>query len=120
MVKVTTAAVNHHDSPGVELSVEDTGVGVKPEDRERIFQRFHRAREAGTEGETGTGLGLCICQEIVHLHGELWKLGTRSQAEPYLGPDFPPLRPVTRTIQRRTPTRGFPLDLTLGAHTPVN
>ncbi len=76
-VKVTTAAANHHDSPGVEISVEDTGVGVKPEDREKIFQRFHRAREAGTEGETGTGLGLCICQEIVHLHGGTLEVGDK-------------------------------------------
>jgi two-component system, sensor histidine kinase and response regulator len=68
-VKVTTSAVYKNGSPGVQISVEDTGVGVKSEDREKIFQRFHRGRDSGTEGETGSGLGLSICKEIVHLHG---------------------------------------------------
>ena len=49
-LKVSTAAAYKHDSPGVEISVEDTGVGIKPEDRERIFQRFHRARYGNGRG----------------------------------------------------------------------
>ena len=76
-LKVTTAAAYKHDSPGVEISVEDTGVGIKPEDREKIFQRFHRARDTGTEGETGTGLGLSICKEIAHLHGGTLEVGDK-------------------------------------------
>ena len=76
-LKVSTAAAFKHDSPGVEISVEDTGVGIKPEDRERIFQRFHRARDMGTEGETGTGLGLSICKEIAHLHGGTLEVGDK-------------------------------------------
>lgn len=68
-IKVSTGAVDRHGRSGAEICVEDTGVGIKPEDRERIFQRFHRARDTGTEGETGTGLGLSICKEIVNLHG---------------------------------------------------
>jgi signal transduction histidine kinase len=74
-LKVSTAAAYKHDSPGVEISVEDTGVGIKPDDRERIFQRFHRALDMGTEGETGTGLGLSICKEIAHLHGGTLEVG---------------------------------------------
>lgn len=69
MIKVTTSTAHKRDTSGVEISIEDTGVGVKPEDREKIFQRFRRARDSGTEGETGTGLGLSICKEIAHLHG---------------------------------------------------
>ena len=68
-IEVRTSAAHKDGMPGVEISVEDTGLGVNPKDRERIFQRFHRGREAGTEGETGTGLGLSICKEIAHLHG---------------------------------------------------
>jgi signal transduction histidine kinase len=68
-VTVRTAAAVRNDIPGVEISVEDTGVGVDPADRAKIFQRFHRGRGTGTEGEKGTGLGLCICKEIMQLHG---------------------------------------------------
>lgn len=47
------------------LEVEDNGIGVAPEDRERIFERFYRV--LGTEAD-GSGLGLAICREIAELH----------------------------------------------------
>jgi signal transduction histidine kinase len=49
------------------LEVSDTGPGIPPEDRERIFSRFVRlnpAREAG-----GSGLGLAIARWIAEIHG---------------------------------------------------
>jgi signal transduction histidine kinase len=49
------------------LEIRDTGPGVAPADRDRIFQRFYRARV--TEGEAGHGLGLSIAQAIAGLHG---------------------------------------------------
>ena len=49
------------------LEVRDTGPGVAPTDRDRIFQRFYRARFAA--GEAGHGLGLSIAQAIAKLHG---------------------------------------------------
>jgi two-component system, OmpR family, sensor kinase len=48
------------------LAVADTGVGIEPEDRERIFERFARGRHA--EGRPGTGLGLPIVQAIARAH----------------------------------------------------
>jgi len=68
IVKVSTRAAADETGEGVEICVEDTGIGVPPEQREKIFQRFHRGREKGTDGEGGTGLGLAICREIVQLH----------------------------------------------------
>lgn len=47
------------------LEVEDTGIGIAPEDRERIFDRFYRV--LGTSAE-GSGLGLAIVREIAELH----------------------------------------------------
>ncbi len=49
----------------VELTVSDTGPGIAPELRERIFERFFTTKAAGA----GTGLGLAICREIVAAHG---------------------------------------------------
>jgi signal transduction histidine kinase len=49
---------------GATLSVSDDGKGVRPEDRERIFERFFRADDSSD----GTGLGLSIAQWIAHAH----------------------------------------------------
>ncbi len=67
-VVVRTTSSVRQEKPGVELVVEDSGIGIRPEDQERIFQRFFRGRDRGTNGEKGTGLGLAICKEIVQLH----------------------------------------------------
>ncbi len=69
MVKTITQAAIRDGVPGVEIRVEDTGVGIKSSERVRIFQRFHRGRAKGTDGERGAGLGLSICKEIMQLHG---------------------------------------------------
>jgi PAS domain S-box-containing protein len=49
------------------FSVEDRGIGIPPEDRPRLFETFHRARNAGHI--SGTGLGLVIVKRCVDLHG---------------------------------------------------
>jgi two-component system OmpR family sensor kinase len=51
------------------LRVSDTGVGLPPEERERIFQRFYRATKTHVRDEGGAGLGLCIAQSIAEAHG---------------------------------------------------
>jgi len=51
------------------LCVQDTGVGVAPEDLERIFERFYRVDEARSRECGGSGLGLAICQSIATGHG---------------------------------------------------
>jgi signal transduction histidine kinase len=51
------------------VSVQDTGVGIPREDRERIFTRF----EKGNGNPTGVGLGLALCKEFIELHGgSIW------------------------------------------------
>jgi two-component system sensor histidine kinase TctE len=47
------------------VEVEDTGIGIAPEDRDRVFDRFYRV--LGTSAD-GSGLGLAIVREIVDLH----------------------------------------------------
>jgi PAS domain S-box-containing protein len=51
------------------VEVQDSGIGISPEDAERIFERFYRAKDPRVGKITGTGLGLTIAREVVRLHG---------------------------------------------------
>ena len=55
------------------VTVADNGVGILPEDRPRVFERFFTADRAHTSGK-GTGLGLSICQRILEMHGQRIRL----------------------------------------------
>jgi signal transduction histidine kinase len=52
----------------VQLQVSDTGPGIAPDDRPKVFDRFFRTSEARASTE-GSGLGLAIARELVDLHG---------------------------------------------------
>jgi PAS domain S-box-containing protein len=54
------------DGPTVKIRVQDQGIGIEPENRERIFEPFFQGNE---RGYAGLGLGLYISREIVELHG---------------------------------------------------
>ena len=53
----------------VELAVSDTGVGIPEDQIERVFERFHRVADARGRSHEGTGIGLSLVRELVHLHG---------------------------------------------------
>jgi PAS domain S-box-containing protein len=54
---------------GVELVVEDTGIGIPPEHLPHLFEKFGPHQRPGTQGERGTGLGMPIVKHFVELHG---------------------------------------------------
>ena len=62
----------------VVVTIADTGPGIRPEDRERIFEPFH------TTKPRGTGLGLAVCRKIVAEHGGTITVG----GEPGTGANF--------------------------------
>ncbi len=52
-----------------QLTVRDTGIGIPPEELPRLFERFHRIQGARARTHEGSGIGLALVQELVHLHG---------------------------------------------------
>ena len=56
----------------VEVSVSDTGIGIGPEDQEKVFEEFRQVGTADKKAE-GTGLGLTLCRKFIELHGgRIW------------------------------------------------
>jgi two-component system, OmpR family, heavy metal sensor histidine kinase CusS len=65
--------------PGWQLSVANTGAGIPPELRERVFQRFGRGDASRTPQTGGAGLGLALSQAIAQLHGGSVRLDESTQ-----------------------------------------
>ena len=65
---------------GVELllTVTDTGIGISPQDQDRIFAPFTQADASSTRKYSGAGLGLAICKRFVELHGGRIELDSRA------------------------------------------
>ncbi|WP_412030275.1 PAS domain S-box protein [Deinococcus yunweiensis] len=61
------AAHDPHLPGQVQVTVEDHGIGMTPDQSRRAFERFYRADDSGNI--PGTGLGLSLVQEIMHCHG---------------------------------------------------
>jgi two-component system, OmpR family, phosphate regulon sensor histidine kinase PhoR len=68
------------DGATLLLEVADTGVGIPPEERPHVFDRFYRGERARALNVPGTGLGLAIVKEIVDLHGGQVALDARDPA----------------------------------------
>jgi len=58
---------------GVEITLADHGIGLSPEECERVFDKFYRGKQAQVDGARGAGLGLAISRGIILAHGgRIW------------------------------------------------
>lgn len=84
----------------LEIDVEDSGVGISPEDQKNLFRRFSRIDNPLRDEAGGTGLGLSIAKSFVELHGgEMWvrsELGKGSTFS-FIVPVTQPERPKPAT-----------------------
>ncbi len=79
--------VSEEDSQGqstIEFSVKDTGIGIPPEEHQRIFKRFHKLDDIGKKLYRGTGLGLAITHTLTELMNGTITL----ESEPNVGTQF--------------------------------
>lgn len=88
---------SRHTRRHLVLAVRDTGIGIAPEHRQRIFDRLYRVDEARDRASGGSGLGLAIAQRAAHALGGRIEL----DSEPGAGSEFRLLLPRTRNLPRR-------------------
>lgn len=69
----TITVAIHTIDDHVQVSVTDTGIGIKPRDQEKIFQRFYRVENEHIRTVSGFGIGLYLASEIIQRHkGKIW------------------------------------------------
>jgi signal transduction histidine kinase len=62
-----------HPPSYIEISVEDTGIGIRPEDMFKLFKEFSQIESGYAKTYEGTGLGLALTKRLVELHGgKIW------------------------------------------------
>ena len=67
-----------------QVSVKDEGIGIAPEDQEKLFERYYRVKNNYTDAIAGFGIGLYLCAEIIQRNnGDLW-----IESEPGKGSTF--------------------------------
>jgi signal transduction histidine kinase len=84
---VVTATV---EKGSLSVAVQDTGVGISPDEHEKVFEKFYRCKNPLTVNVKGSGLGLAIARDVARLHGGDITL----ESEPGKGSTFTLMLPV--------------------------
>ena len=87
-----SATIDESDPQSYSILVRDTGPGIPPEDRERIFERFYRVDKSRSRETGGTGLGLAIVKHALARHGARLEI----DSEPGRGSIFRAVLPAAR------------------------
>jgi signal transduction histidine kinase len=82
------------DGENIRLSVKDQGIGMDARELRNIFKKFYRTKKAEASGESGTGIGLSIVEEIVVRHGGRMEVASK----PGKGSTFTMVMPVRARI----------------------
>ena len=83
-------------APGTIVEVRDTGIGIKPEDQQRLFEEFRQVDGSTSRGYEGVGLGLALSKRLVELQGgQIWVQSApgRGSIFRFLIPRLPVLAP---------------------------
>ena len=84
--RVLTIRSRRSDGGTIEVSVTDTGIGIDPADRERVFQSLF------TTKASGMGMGLSICRSIIEEHGGRLRVADGSERGSIFRFELPAIR----------------------------
>jgi signal transduction histidine kinase/CheY-like chemotaxis protein len=90
---ITLSAEMNHEENTLQVEVTDTGAGISPEQQENLFSKYYQTNSS--KGQTGTGLGLFICKQLVELQGG--KINVKSK--PDVGSTFSFVIPYRKSDQ---------------------
>jgi signal transduction histidine kinase len=80
---------------GVLISIEDSGIGIDPEEIDKVLSPFGQVKSAAIGVEDGTGLGLPIVKSLIELHGGRFDI----QSSPGVGTTVALYFPLQRVVQ---------------------
>lgn len=113
-VEVTAKAQGNN----VALTVSDTGIGIEPEHKERIFQPFEQADGSIHRSYGGTGIGLTITKQLVELHGGELSLRSTLGEGSHFTLTLPIAEPEDTARSKNTPSTALvqPFAFSSGGH----
>lgn len=92
----------------IQVTVDDNGIGIAPDQAERVFERFYQGTASRADRQPGTGVGLSLVKEIIELHNGTIRVDTK----PGAGARFVVLLPFTESDETSvTPERHQPLEV---------
>jgi two-component system phosphate regulon sensor histidine kinase PhoR len=97
--RIKVSAAPSADGEWVELRVSDTGIGIRPEDVPRIFERFWKADSSRQRDGESSGLGLAIARHVVEAH----RGSIRVESEPRRGSTFIVDLPAVQAVDLAEP-----------------
>lgn len=98
----TVLSLLESDSDFIEITVTDTGIGIKPEDFSKLFKSFTQLESGYAREFEGTGLGLVLTKKLVELHGGTIRVESRYGE----GSSFIFTMPLTQAAAGETPAAG--------------
>jgi signal transduction histidine kinase/DNA-binding response OmpR family regulator len=105
---ISSIVNNNTSSPQVEIKVTDTGIGIHPDQLNKIFDRFYQLNDFHTGKQEGTGIGLSIVKDIV----ELCKGEISVESEPGNGSIFTVSLPLK--VEQNNPDQNFEFGENIG------
>jgi signal transduction histidine kinase/ligand-binding sensor domain-containing protein/DNA-binding response OmpR family regulator len=97
-------AVNNEEDGTLAIEIKDTGIGIPPDQHEKIFERFFQTDMPESMVNQGTGIGLAITKEFVKLHNGIITV----KSEPDKGTCFTVLLPAKKIYEAATRTSTIP------------
>ncbi len=94
-VHIRLERINSH----IEITISDTGIGIKPEFLPYVFERFRQADSSSTRSYSGLGLGLAIVRHLVELHGGTVSVDSLGEGQ---GSTFTVMLPVIPVVRLET------------------